>query len=100
MLEWLNCSLGISSLPSHWELRRLPFPSNSQPPPVARVGEPYAFTFSSATFKPNGDTFRYTLGGAPAWLTLDADSRTLSGTPGAGDVGTTTPTIVAMDNTG
>lgn len=76
------------------------FPFNAQVPPVARVGEPYSFTFSSTTFKPNEDNFQYSLTDAPAWLLLDSASRTLSGTPGAGDVGTATPTITATDSTG
>ncbi|KAI1501497.1 hypothetical protein F5X99DRAFT_428430 [Biscogniauxia marginata] len=62
------------------------FPLNSQLPPVARVSEPFSFAFSPQTFSsPLEMTYR--LGdGAPEWLSLDSGSRTLSGTPGEGDV--------------
>jgi hypothetical protein len=76
------------------------FPFNSQVPPVARVGQSFEFTFSATTFRPNGEQFQYTLAGAPAWLSLDSTSRTLSGTPGNIDVGSPTFIITASDGSG
>ncbi|KAI1178660.1 hypothetical protein F4777DRAFT_81911 [Nemania sp. FL0916] len=82
------------------------FPLNSQLPPVARVAEPFSFAFSPLTF--SSDTkMSYTLAdGAPAWLSLDSASRTLSGTPddalippSATLVGVVI-TLVASDDTG
>ncbi|KAI0601665.1 hypothetical protein F4775DRAFT_408558 [Biscogniauxia sp. FL1348] len=83
------------------------FPLNSQLPPVARVGEPFIFSFSPQTFSsPLEMTYR--LGdSAPAWLSLDSKSRTLSGTPGKddippgdGDVVGVPISLVARDSTG
>jgi hypothetical protein len=76
------------------------FPFNSQVPPVARVGQPYLFTFSPTTFRPNGEAFQYALTGAPAWLNLDSASRTISGIPQSTDVGSPTFIISAFDGTG
>ncbi|KAI1123966.1 hypothetical protein F5Y10DRAFT_41081 [Nemania abortiva] len=82
------------------------FPLNSQLPPVARVSEPFSFTFSPLTFSSDTD-MTYTLGdGSPAWLSLDSASRKLSGVPDdamipPGDtlVGVVI-TLVASDETG
>ncbi|KAI1495075.1 hypothetical protein F5X96DRAFT_342887 [Biscogniauxia mediterranea] len=83
------------------------FPLNSQLPPVARVGEPFIFSFAPQTFSsPLEMTYR--LGdGAPAWLSLDSKSRTLSGTPGKDDVPPSDEDVVgvpisliAQDSTG
>jgi hypothetical protein len=76
------------------------FPFNSQVPPVARVAKEYQFTFSPTTFVPDRETFQYTLAGAPAWLSLNSASRTLSGIPGAADIGSPTFTIIASDGGG
>ena len=44
-----------------------------------------------------GDSFGTSLGGVPAWLTYDPATGLLSGTPGNGDVGSYTLTLVADD---
>ncbi|KAI5922729.1 hypothetical protein F4810DRAFT_701611 [Camillea tinctor] len=83
------------------------FPLNSQLPPVARVGEPFSFSFSPQTFSSSLE-MTYRLGdGAPAWLSLDSKSRTLSGTPGekdvpsgSGDVVGVPISLIARDSTG
>ena len=63
----------------------LSFPINSQVPPVARVGQPFSFVFSSSTFSPSGQ-LTYTLANAPAWLSIDSESRRIYGTPEEADV--------------
>ncbi|OBT61420.1 hypothetical protein VE03_09495 [Pseudogymnoascus sp. 23342-1-I1] len=75
-------------------------PLNSQFPPIARVSEPFSFTFSESTFSSN-EKFTYDLSRAPSWLTLDTATRTLSGTPPDWASGTE-PTIdvVATDGSG
>ncbi|KAF2092363.1 Cadherin-like protein, partial [Rhizodiscina lignyota] len=79
---------------------QLALPFNSQVPPVARVGNSFSFTFSPTTFKPNSSKFQYSISGGPAWLQFDAPYRTLWGTPGAADAGTTKFTITASDGSG
>lgn len=63
------------------------YPVNAQLPPVARVSEPFKFVFSEGTFGGTDEGKEYSLDGAPSWLHVDSDSRTLSGTPQSEDVG-------------
>lgn len=76
------------------------FPLNSQVPPVARVSQPFSFTFSESTFSSDG-AITYTLSDAPSWLSLDGATRTLSGMPPQADADTAPVIdIVAADDTG
>lgn len=80
------------------------FPLNSQVPPIARISEPFSYTFSQSTFS-SDLTLQYILSTGPNWLSLDSGSRTLSGTPSLGDVGADTITgvnigLTAVDSTG
>ncbi len=61
------------------------FPINSQVPPVARVGEPFAFVFSPSTFS-SGSPMTYSLSNPPRWLSIDSGSRLLFGTPSVDDI--------------
>lgn len=79
---------------------RMVFPFNSQVPPVARIGEPYSFTFSPTTFANDATALDYSLQNAPAWLNIDGGSRTLYGTPGSADAGFPAFSIIAFDSTG
>ena len=76
------------------------FPFNSQVPTAARVDQPYSFQFSASTFAPGDAHLIYSLSGQPAWLSLDSASRTLSGTPGHADTGSSTFILTAADSTG
>ena len=76
------------------------FPFNSQVPTAARVDQPYLFQFSASTFAPGDANLIYSLSGQPAWLSLDSSSRTLTGTPGTADTGSSTFTLTAADSTG
>jgi hypothetical protein len=76
------------------------FPFNSQVPTAARVDQPYLFQFSTSTFAPGDTNLIYSLSGQPAWLSLDSSSRTLSGTPGHADTGSSTFILAAADSTG
>lgn len=72
--------VSVSAVPVNY------FPINSQLPPVARISEPFSFTFSSLTFF-SELPMTYSLGGnAPAWLSIDSDARLLFGTPQDADV--------------
>ena len=80
------------------------FPINSQVPPVARVGEPFSFIFSSSTFS-SASPITYTLADSPEWLSVDSDSRRLFGTPEEADVAEgeivgVPVTLVATDDSG
>ncbi|EAT87401.2 hypothetical protein SNOG_05010 [Parastagonospora nodorum SN15] len=63
------------------------YPFNLQLPPVALVGESYEYQIAPTTFATDSDNLQYSLVGNPTWLSLDSNSRTLSGTPSASDVG-------------
>ena len=76
------------------------YPLNSQLPPIARVGEPYLFQFASTTFKSDSGSLLYSLINNPSWLSIDGTSGTLSGTPGARDVGTASFTVTAAGSGG
>ncbi|KAL8804236.1 MAG: hypothetical protein Q9182_002690 [Xanthomendoza sp. 2 TL-2023] len=75
-------------------------PINSQVPPVARIGKPFHFIFSESTFSSRTGTINYAVADTPAWLQLDAPSRTLSGIPDAKDAGSANFSLVATDTTG
>lgn len=76
------------------------YPLNLQFPPVARVGEHFSFQFAPTTFSSGSNTLQYSLIGNPSWLSLDGNSRTLSGTPKDGDEGTAAFTITAAGQAG
>ncbi|RDL37886.1 uncharacterized protein BP5553_05319 [Venustampulla echinocandica] len=61
-------------------------PLNSQVPPIARVSQPFSYTFPSSTFS-STLPIKYTLSSGPSWLSLNGVTRTLSGTPSANDAG-------------
>ncbi|KAL8847796.1 MAG: hypothetical protein Q9221_007173 [Calogaya cf. arnoldii] len=73
---------------------------NSQVPPVARIGKPFTFTFSGATFTSDSGILDYVVTDTPAWLYLNAASRTLSGTPAPDAAGSPKFSLVATDITG
>lgn len=80
------------------------FPLNSQVPPAARVSTPFSYVFPSSTFS-SDLPMTYTLSSGPIWLSLDSNSRALSGTPSTKDVGIDTVTgvpigLTASDSTG
>ncbi|KAL8674480.1 MAG: hypothetical protein Q9168_001145 [Polycauliona sp. 1 TL-2023] len=75
-------------------------PINSQVPPVARINQPFNFTFSASTFASSTGILDYVVTDTPAWLQLDASSRTLSGTPASDAAGSFQFHLAAMDRTG
>ncbi|RGP65573.1 axial budding pattern 2 [Fusarium sporotrichioides] len=80
------------------------YPINSQLPPVARVDEPFSYTFSQYTFR-SGSNISYSLGNAPEWLSIDSESRRLYGIPTneaipSGDVVGQTIEVIARDDSG
>jgi hypothetical protein len=81
-------------------LPQVNYPLNMQHPPVARVGTPFSFQFAPTTFSSASGSLQYSPIGNPPWLSLDDNSRTLSGTPRARDVGTVNFTITAAEQAG
>ena len=71
----------------------------------ADADSPFSFTVPAGSFTdPNGDTLTYSAnlqggGGLPNWLSFNAATRTFSGTPGNGDVGTLAIVVTASDGT-
>ncbi|CRG85234.1 hypothetical protein PISL3812_02346 [Talaromyces islandicus] len=76
------------------------YPINAQLPPVARVGHPFSFSFSSGTFAGGGAELTYSLSNAPEWLHVDTKNLTLYGTPQTGNVGAAQFLLVATDKSG
>jgi hypothetical protein len=84
-----------------------PTVANSIPDQNATENTPFNFTFAVNTFNDQdvGDTLTYSAqlngGGAlPAWLSFDAATRSFSGTPANGDVGTISIDLIASDGNG
>jgi hypothetical protein len=77
-------------------------PIQSQLPPVARVGQPYSWSFSSSTFNQSvirkgaasNSSFNYVATGLPSWVHFNPSSRSFSGTPQIKDIGTTKPITI------
>jgi hypothetical protein len=84
-----------------------PTVANPIPDQVANEDAPFSFQFDANTFADVdvGNTFTYlaelaVLGGLPPWLSFDVATRTFSGTPANGDVGTWTVDVTANDGFG
>ncbi len=83
-----------------------PVVSNPIPDQTATAGSPFSFTFPEDTFTdPDGDALSYTASltngdPLPAWLNFDGATRTFSGTPAAGNVGTLNIRVTANDGNG
>lgn len=66
----------------------------------ASVGTVFSYVVPSGTFTDvDGDTLTWSSNEALSWLTFTAGTRTFSGTPAAGDIGSTTITVTAGDGT-
>jgi VCBS repeat-containing protein len=61
------------------------------------VGQAYSFTPTASD--PDGNPLTFSATGRPAWLAFNASTGALTGTPGAGDVGSSTITITVSDGT-
>lgn len=56
-----------------------------------------AYTYSPTAADADGNALTFAVSGKPAWLTLNASTGVLTGTPGAGDVGSSTLRITVSD---
>ncbi|KAH9881242.1 hypothetical protein J1614_001738, partial [Plenodomus biglobosus] len=75
------------------------YPLDQQLPPVARVGSPFLYQFAPTTFS-GSQILHYALTGNPSWLSLDDESRTLTGTPRSSDAGFANFNISATGDNG
>lgn len=62
---------------------------------VARVSQPYSWTFAPDTFYSTDGALTYTTSSLPTWLTFDAGAQTFRGTPTADDKGYPEITVTA-----
>ncbi|KIY45022.1 hypothetical protein FISHEDRAFT_67257 [Fistulina hepatica ATCC 64428] len=74
------------------------FPLDEQLPQIARINEPYLWSFSPDTFggATNGE-IRYSAQSLPSWLSFDPDTLTFSGQPKPEDEGAPQIRVVAHD---
>jgi hypothetical protein len=75
----------------------------TQPPTIsgapsieATVGMAYAFT--PTTTNPSGGTLFFSITNKPSWANFNITNGRLSGTPGAGDVGTTSGIVISVSD--
>jgi len=64
--------------------------------PAATQNQPYTNTLANSATPPPGGSLAFSKAGGPAWLAVAANGG-LSGTPGAGDVGTNSFTVRVTD---
>ncbi|GAA5990574.1 hypothetical protein JCM10908_003138 [Rhodotorula pacifica] len=72
----------------------LVYPLQAQRPAVARAGSNWTFALLPGSFSPENATVSLATT-LPAWCTFDQASRTFVGTPGKGDLGSTSVTVSA-----
>ncbi|WVR09022.1 hypothetical protein IAU60_006082 [Kwoniella sp. DSM 27419] len=69
---------------------------SQQFPPVARVSQPFTWTFSANTFgSPDDSALSYTAFNLPSWLAFSGASRTFTGQPTSDDIGSRIVQITA-----
>jgi LysM repeat protein len=71
-----------------------PYVVGASPDKAATVGQAFSYTFPAFGDR-NGQALTYTLAGAPSWMTFNASTRTMSGTPTS--AATYTLTVTASD---
>ncbi|MEZ5534456.1 MAG: ImpA family metalloprotease [Thiolinea sp.] len=67
---------------------------SGMPATSVNVGSPYTFTPTGADA--DDDTLTYSIANKPAWAAFDTATGTLSGTPAAADVGTTSGIVISV----
>ncbi len=69
---------------------------------AAAIDQPYSYTVPIGTFTDQdvGDTLTYSVSTLPSWLNFNPGTRTFSGTPTAGDTGSTLISVSATDTPG
>lgn len=79
-----------------------PPPANSPPTisgtPPTRVTAGQAYAFQPSASDPNGNTLTFTVSNKPSWAVFRQSTGRLSGSPGAGDVGTFSGITIAVSD--
>ncbi|KAJ7252737.1 hypothetical protein B0H12DRAFT_1017852 [Mycena haematopus] len=76
----------------------LDIPIDEQLVLIARIGQPYSWSFSAATCTSITADIGYRVSSLPSWLSFDPSTRTLFGTPAARDEGNPLITVTAHDS--
>jgi hypothetical protein len=66
--------------------------------PATSVAEGVAYSFQPTATDPDGDSLTFSISNRPAWATFTAGTGRLSGTPGAGHVGTTANIVIRVSD--
>src|SRR5688572_21393658 len=66
--------------------------------PATSVLQGTAYSFQPTAGDADGDTLTFSIANRPAWATFSATTGRLQGTPGPGDVGTTTGIVIAVSD--
>jgi putative Ig domain-containing protein len=66
--------------------------------PTAQVLVGVAYSFHPTSADADGNTLTFSITGKPSWATFSTSTGTLSGTPGAGDVGTTSNIVITVSD--
>ena len=66
--------------------------------PATSVNVGAAYSFTPAASDPDSDTLAFGIANRPAWATFDTATGRLSGTPAAGDVGTTANVVISVSD--
>jgi trimeric autotransporter adhesin len=66
--------------------------------PATSVSAGAAYSFTPTTTDPSGDALTFSVQNLPGWATFNAQTGMLSGTPGAGDVGSDANIIISVSD--
>jgi hypothetical protein len=91
----LSASLTSFTIQVNAPANRAPTISGT-PGTTVLVGSPYSFQPSAND--PDGDALTYTIQNRPQWLTFSQSSGLVTGTPAAGDVGTTGTIVISVSD--
>lgn len=78
-------------------------PPANQPPtlsgsPATEVVAGQAYSFTPTASDPDGDKLTFSIANQPPWASFDSSTGTLSGTPGAGSVGTYANIVITVSD--
>ncbi|KAJ6591640.1 hypothetical protein DFH09DRAFT_180320 [Mycena vulgaris] len=73
-------------------------PIDEQLPLIARLNEPFSWSFSPSTFRSTAGEINYSVSSLPSWLSFDPSTMTFRGTPATKDEGNPVITVKAQDS--
>jgi hypothetical protein len=90
-----SASLPAFTLTVNAALNRPPTISGT---PVTSVLQGLSYSFQPTAADPDGNSLTFSIANRPAWATFSATTGRLQGTPGPGDVGTTTGIVISVSD--